>query len=366
MIQVVRHKLEEEIVFIIATVIAIVTSFIVRPDYSAIDLRVLCALLNLMLISLAFETYHLLDGIAIYILNKAHTMRAIGWVMILLSAAMGMLMTNDVALLTVVPITLAIGRKGNFDPLKIIVLETAAANIGSSLTPFGNPQNLYLYHHFQIDTLHFLTVTAPFTLVGLFALMLLNSRTQRTPLSATLHPVIFKHPRKLLLYGILFLLVIASVLRLLDYRLMTPLVLFTVFVLDRKLYKKVDYYLLLTFVSFFIAIDNITRLPWIHTFISGLLDNPLHTYLTASLLSQGISNVPAAILLSGFTQHVDALLLGVSIGGLGTLVASLANLISYKLYCRSHSGKHYRAYFYPVNFALLVILGMAVALRWVI
>ncbi|TJX15885.1 anion transporter [Tissierella creatinini] len=357
MIQVIKSKFEEEIVFVVSTLMAVITSFLVKPSIDAVDLKVIFSLFNLMLISLAFEKYHLLDGIAVYILSMVRSEKSIGLVMIFTTAGLGMLMTNDVALLTVVPITMTIARKAGFDPFKVVVLETAAANIGSSFTPFGNPQNLYLYNYFQMDTKEFFLIITPFVIAGMILLILINMRNSDKLMDVKLNKVHLKQVRKIAYYAVLFILVILSVLRQLDYKIVTLVVMVSVIILDRKLVKKVDYFLLGTFVSFFIFIDNVTRLEMVNIFARNLLDSPLKVFSVSALLSQIISNVPSAILISGFTPFYRELFLGVSVGGLGTLVASLANLISYKIYCKSFPRKQYKIYFNKLNAALLIILS---------
>lgn len=362
MIQVIRNILQEEIVFAVSALLAAATSLFVTPSIEAVDLKVIFSLLNLMLISVAFEEYGLLDGIAVNILSRVRSERRIGLVMIFTTAGLGMLMTNDVALLTVVPVTVVMAKKAGFDPMKVIVLETAAANIGSSFTPFGNPQNLYLYNYFHMNTIEFFAVIGPFVAMGMLALLLNNLSNPQMLMVVDLEKIHLKHRKRIIYYGILFVLVILSVLRQADYRIVTATVIVSAIALDRKLLKKVDYYLLGTFVSFFILVDNVTRLDAVNVFSRSLLDSPLRVFGISALLSQVISNVPAAILVSGFTPFYQELLLGVSVGGLGTLVASLANLISYKIYCKSYAGKEYRRCFHRLNAALFVILSAFVIL----
>lgn len=186
MVNLIQNKIKEEIGFVLSTLLAIITSFLIKPSIEAIDVKVIFSLFSLMLISLAFEKFSLLDGIAIYILSLVRTERSIGVVMIITTAVLGMLMTNDVALLTVVPITITMAKKADFDPFRVIVLETAAANIGSSLTPFGNPQNLFLYSYFHIDTKEFFLIIAPFVIAGMFSLILINMRNSNKLIDANL------------------------------------------------------------------------------------------------------------------------------------------------------------------------------------
>lgn len=357
-----RDKLREEILFIVVFVLAVLTSLWVTPSWHVIDFKVILSLFNLMIISLAFAKYNLLEYIARYLLTLVKTRRSLGFMMILVSATLGMLITNDVALITIVPITISIAKYAEFNPYKIIALEAIAANIGSSLTPFGNPQNLYLYSFYHISTTDFIKIVLPIVLIGLICLVIINFTISNKELKVPEITIIIKNKKRVLLYSLLFLLVLLSVLRVLDYILITLLVGIAVIIMDRTLILKVDYFLLGTFVCFFIFVDNVARLNVINSFIGGLLDKPMVVYGTSVILSQGISNVPTAVLLSGFTNYYEALLLGVSVGGLGTLVASLANLIAYKYYVKFYSKKSYLIYFTLMNFGLLLVLSVFVFL----
>lgn len=349
-------KVREEAVFFIVMALTIITCIYKLPDIHAIDWKVLGALFNLMLISLALEKYKLLDKIALWALESFSGTRRITAAMIATTALIAMLITNDVALLTVVPLTIIIGKKAGFDPFKVIIMETAAANIGSSLTPFGNPQNLYLYEFYHIPTLEFFGITAVFTAAGLLMLFAINALGKGGKLKFKRELVKISNRKLLALYIGLFVLILLSIIRILDYKLVTIITMLAFAIFDRQLFKRVDYYLLGTFVFFFLFVNNITHIEFIRKAAAGLLTTPAHVLAISAILSQGISNVPTAILLSPFTKEYSALLLGVSIGGLGTMVASLANLISYKLYIKEYKRDKYNRLFYPMNFMLLVLL----------
>jgi len=355
MIRYIKTKLQEEVIFAVASILAIATSFIVKPSIEAIDFKVLFSLFNLMLVSLAFRKYRLLDKIAVFILTQVKSQRSIGITMILTTAALGMLITNDVALITIVPVTILMAKKAGYDPYKTIVLETIAANVGGCLTPFGNPQNLYLYNYFHIKTAEFFLIMLPFCILSMLALLLINLKNSKVPMIFRLHEVELKSKNRTALYIGLFILVLLSILRIIDYRIIAVIVAGMVFFFDRMLFKQVDYYLLGTFFSFFILIDNVTRLEYVHTLARAVLSSPSKVFAVSALASQIISNVPAAILLSGFTMHYQALLLGVSVGGVGTLIASLANLISYKIYLKSYKKTAYRSYYCKVNSGLFIV-----------
>ena len=244
-----------------------------------------------------------------------------------------MAVTNDVALLIFVPFTLSLlddlGQKKAQIPT--VVLQTVAANLGSMATPVGNPQNLFLYSAYDLGAGEFFAVTLPLTAVSLVALCLAALPVlpkalpeQQRQADASLHK------GKLAAYAILFVLCLLTVLRIVPFVVTTAVIVAAFLLLDRKLLGKVDYMLLLTFVCFFVVSENLGRIDAVRGFLQGLLGK--NTLLTAVGASQVISNVPAAVLLSPFTDRWQELLAGVNIGGLGTPIASLASLISLKLY----------------------------------
>lgn len=356
MVKVIRDKFVEEIVLVIALLITVVTSFYVTPNLKSIDVNVLLALFNLMLLSLAFEKYHVLDYMSLKLIRKGKNLRRIGAILISVSAVLGMLITNDVALLTVVPLTLILSNRANFDPFKIVVLETAAANIGSSLTPFGNPQNLYLFNFYNLRLTDFIQMTFPVVIFGMLILYFVNGRQSKNYIEIQIEDIILKDKNKIIYYVLLFVMVILSILNYFDVLVVTGVCIISFLLIDRKLFKKVDYFLLLTFVCFFIAVDNFTRIESVKVFLNSLLSTEHSTLFVSVGLSQLISNVPTAILLSSFTEFKRALIIGVNVGGVGTMVASLANLISFKLYSKKYKGSRYKKYFYTLNLIVLLLL----------
>lgn len=359
MFQMIKKKLREETFFLIAVLLAVITGFFAPTRIEAINFSVLMALFNLMLITLAFEKYRLLDYIAGSILLLVKSERSISLVMIATTAFLAMFITNDVALITVVPITIRMSHKASFDPYHVVTLEALAANIGSSLTPFGNPQNLYLFNHYKMSFLSFISITAPFVLAGLILLGLISLSHNKTVMDFTLEVTPLLHKKTLLFYILLFVLVILSILHILPEIWVTVFVLGVFLIRERKLIRKVDYYLLGTFVCFFIFIDHMTHIPFFVEKIPALLKSSWHTFIISALASQVINNVPSAILFSGFTQDFKPLLIGVNVGGIGTMIASLANLIALKLYQKSYSITSFKTYFYLVNISLLgIFLGM--------
>ena len=271
-----------------------------------------------------------------------------------------MLITNDVALLTFVPFAVVVlgmtDRKK--DLIHVVVLQTVAANLGSMLTPVGNPQNLYLYSYYDFRFGDFLRLTLPVWLLSLLLVLLACLVLSPAPLSLFLGEEPDLDRRALWLYLALFLVCLGVVLRFVSWPVMLAIVVLVLLILDRPILLKADFMLLLTFVAFFVFSGNLARIEAVDRLLRRLLEG--RVYLTSLLASQIISNVPAALLLSGFTADARSLLLGVDIGGLGTPIASLASLISMKLYAHSdhaHTGR-YLAEFTLVNLILLLLLSL--------
>ena len=271
-----------------------------------------------------------------------------------------MLITNDVALITFVPLAIIIFDKMNTKLkerwlIPVVVMQTIAANLGSMLTPIGNPQNLYLYAKSGISLVDFIILMLPYTLLAFVLLLLFGifaTRSQKEKLSINLNsqnaPLA---KRKIVIYLILFILCILTVAKVLSNWITFIIVFITALLMERQVLKKVDYSLLLTFVGFFIFIGNMGRMPAFCSFLEKVITG--NEIITAVVASQAISNVPAALLLSGFTKNYEALIIGTNIGGLGTLIASMASLISFK-YIAKETPQMKGKYF--LNFTITNIL----------
>ena len=323
---------------------------------SYIDFRVLGLLFCLMAVVALWRKCALFDVLAQKLLSGRRSARLLTLTLTLLPFFTSMLVTNDVALLTFVPFTVVVltltGRTGKLP--WVVVLQTLAANLGSMATPVGNPQNLFLYNAFSLSAGQFFSAVLPVAgaslalLVG--AALLSDSGSTQVDFP---EKAVIRHRRLFLLTAALQLLCLLSVFRLLDYRILTAVTLLSLLLFSRETLREVDYCLLLTFVCFFIFAGNIGTVGAVRDFLTGLLQK--NTLLTAALTSQFISNVPAAVLLESFTTNWKGLLLGVDVGGLGTPVASLASLISLKLYARSEGAR-------PGRFLWLFLLSNAAGL----
>lgn len=351
-----------------AALLALVSLFFVPPsaaylDY--IDFRTLALLLSLMLVVAGGQSCGAFELIVARLLGLVHTARALASVLVLVCFFSSMCITNDVALITFVPLAILLLTRTAQTKLLIpvIVLQTIAANLGSMLTPLGNPQNLYLYSLSGMSILPFLrTMALP---SGLSLAMLAGALLCIKPLPLCAGAADAREaPQwgKIALWCALFALCLMTVLHIVHYAAALAAVVIAVLIAQPKLLVKADYALLLTFVFFFIFIGNMKAIPLISQGLSGLVAG--HELTLGILLSQVISNVPAAMLLGSFTHAYEPLLLGVNIGGLGTLIASMASMISYKFYAKTpgaHTGR-YLLVFTGANILFLAILWLSVLL----
>ena len=352
-----------EPVLVIAALAAAVSCCFVPPDRGYpdyFDLRTLALLYCLMTVVAGLNRTGLFSRLAGFLCARAGSVRRLGLVLVFLSFFSSMLITNDVALITFVPFAAAVlalaDRPGDLS--RVVVLQTVAANLGSMLTPVGNPQNLYLYSRYGFSIGQFLGITFPLWAVSLVlcaaaCLLLPGVPLERGPEEAP-PPV----GRSVWLHAGLFLLCLLTVLRILPWPVMLGGVILALLFADRKLLGKADFFLLLTFAAFFVFSGNLARIPAVSEALKKLMLG--REYLVSLLTSQVISNVPAALLLSGFTEAGRELVLGVDIGGLGTPIASLASLISLKLYSRTEGAKpgRFLLEFLVVNLVLLGLLTL--------
>ena len=358
--------MKKETVLTIATLLAVVSAFFVKPDrqyIGYIDFRTLGILFGLMVIMQGFQLTGLFDGIGSSLLQKTGKLWQLILVLVMLCFFFSMLITNDVSLLTFVPFSILVLKKCGQEQAMIptVILQTVAANLGSMLTPIGNPQNLYLYGLMDCSIPKFMGILLPYTVMTfvLLLLSLLCIRGKGQEISCRMEEgTEIKQSRKYrnLIYGLLFLLALLVVARILPYGILVTAVFLYTVIFDREALKGADYALLVTFISFFVLIGNLGRISLIREalerFVSG------REILTGVLASQVISNVPAAVLLSGFTENYRDLLVGVNLGGLGTLIASMASLISFKLYtkCYKENRGRYLRWFTLVNIIYLFLL----------
>ena len=344
-------------------------SFILTPPsmgtLKAIDFKTLNLLFCLMTVLAGLRSCNLFQVLAHTLLGQCATLRGMAHTLVGLTFFLAMLVTNDVALLALVPFSVyvcTLHRQRTHLPV-LIILQALAANLGSLVTPIGNPQNLYLYTAQAIPTAAFFAVTVPIALTGCAVLIPLTHRLPTAPLSPQRGiDVRITHPKRAIACGILFGLCLLSVFRLLPGLWLFAAVTGTALVGFPKILRKVDCGLLGTFVGFFVFSYNIGCWPPLEETLSALCDQA--PMATAILTSQVLSNVPAAILLSPFTDNWAHLLLGVDIGGFGTPIASLASLIALNLWFREPESRplHMLGLFLLHNLLMLFVLLGACAI----
>lgn len=359
MLSQIKQFLRREAILCLAVFLACASSLFQAPRLAYIDFDVLCVLLSLMLVVAGLKQVRFLDYVAVELLNRCVSRRQLTLALVGITYVSSMFVTNDVALLTFVPLALVIGKTLQLDMERIIILQTLAANLGSMLTPPGNPQNLFLYAHYNYSAGRFFCVMALPCLLSLVYIGVLIFRRPDAPLTLTLPGLPRPERRTTLVLLALLLVNIAAVLHVLPKLWALGVTLAAVLLLNRRLLLAADYSLLLTFIGFFIFIGNISHTSIAAYLQSSFLGTAAGTYLAALLSSQFISNVPAAMLLAGLTQEADALLLGVNIGGLGTMIASMSSVISYKLFVAEQptlAGRYLRTFLY-YNFAGLLLIG---------
>lgn len=361
----IKNFIKNEIVLVVAFVLAVISGFVVHPDsqyISYIDFRTLSILLSLMITMAGLQRLSVFRQIGELLVSKMSSIRGVVLVLIALCFFSAMFITNDVALLTFVPfsiVTLSISNRRDLYII-VIVLETIAANLGSMLTPLGNPQNLYLYSLAGMSLGVFIKLMLPYSVVALALLVLCGFVFVKAAPVVLAEKHIYERSKRdknmIAMYVFTFLVSILVVARALDYRIGLVIVVVLTLVFDRRVLRKPDYSLLFTFIFLFIFIGNIKRIPVLSDAIGSFLQ--INEVGVSILLSQFISNVPAAILCSGFTNHVDKLIIGTNLGGLGTLIASMASLISFKQYgyIDGADKKKYIAIFTVANIIFLLVM----------
>lgn len=364
--------IKKETVLTVAILLAVLSAVMIPPDgnyVGYIDFRTLSILFCLMTVMAGLQKLGVFRRIGKILLQHTQSTTQLVEVLVLMCFFFSMIITNDVALITFVPFTFTVLRLSGEDSVKklavpVIILQTIAANLGSMLTPIGNPQNLYLYGKAQMSAGAFVVLMLPYSLVSLFLLVVCGVVVAKRSgmvvrgADVSLPEEEKEEQKKYLLPGylLLFVLCLLTVAHVISYPVTLGMVALAVLLLDRGTLGKVDYSLLLTFVGFFIFIGNMGRMPAFCDFLQKFIGG--REVMTAVTASQVISNVPAALLLSGFTGNLTALIIGTNLGGLGTLIASMASLISYKQVVRQipeEKGKYF-GWFTIVNIIFLVIL----------
>ena len=370
--------LKKDVVLTIAILLALLSSLFVHPDkqyINYIDYRTLILLFCLMSVMAGLRKIKLFDRVAATLVSRCTNE---GQLIILLVVAVfftSMIITNDVAVLTFVPFTISVlnilpPNVKNRWMITLIVMETIAANLGSMLTPVGNPQNLYLYNVSGMSMGGFLLIMLPYSVLSLVMLIIwiiirCNSKSTNIDRNIKLGDIRntnseiaynSRNKRIIGMYFFLFILCLMTVVKIIPFYITFVILLVCILIFDRDTLKNVDYSLIFTFTGFFIFIGNIGRIPVFRDFLQEVISGK--EMITAVLCSQIMSNVPAALLLTGFTDNIRMLIIGTNLGGLGTLIASMASLISFKFIQREDKNVNgtYIATFTVANVVFLICL----------
>lgn len=348
-------------VLAISLAAAVISAFIVPPSekyLGYVDWSVIILLFCLMAVVAGFRSLGIFDVMSRALLSRTSSARGIAFILMNLCFFLSMLVTNDVALITFVPLTMGLysGTGMSAQLIMTVVIETAAANLGSMLTPIGNPQNLFLFRYFEMSMADFFGAVGIPAAISYLLLCVSVFFVKRGIVSQREGADSSKTGWRFWVYIVVFVMCVLSVAGLVNEYICLAVTATAAFFADKQIFLKIDYPLLATFVCFFVFVGNIGSISAVESFVAGLLNG--RELIVSAALSQVISNVPAAAMLAGFTDNATALLRGVNIGGLGTPVASLASLISFRYYSADKDSQkgRYMMVFLAVNAVLLGIM----------
>lgn len=357
--------IRSEIVLFISAVLAVVSVFIIPPDreYAGyINYKTICILFALMAVMEGFKKTGVFSTVSGILLERAKGIRTVVLILVYLCFFLSMFITNDVSLITFVPLSIAVLSMAGESVKKrllvpVIVIQTVAANLGSMLFPMGNPQNLYLYGISGMKLWKFILLLLPYTgiafaVITLWSVFICKNVSSEIKIPQTERNLSL---RQINIYSGLFVICVLSVAGIVHYIVAMVFVVAVILICDRKIFRTIDYSLLLTFIFLFVFIGNMGRVDAVDNFLKGITNG--NEFIVSVLASQIISNVPCAILLSGFTDNYQSLIAGTNIGGLGTLIASMASLISFKnaaKECPEMKGRYF-VYFTVSNILLLLL-----------
>lgn len=352
---------KKNIVMVVALAAAVITSFAVPPDGAYLgyfDFKTLSCLFSVLAVVCALKNINFFYMLARKVVKRFKTVRWSIVALVYITFIGSMLIANDMALLTFLPLGyFVLSTTGQQKYMAFtFIMQNIAANLGGMLTPFGNPQNLYLYTKYEIPNMEFMRIMAPPFVLSITLLTLCCIVFTKQEALAIADEPLHLNKRRTAIYLVLFTLSIVMVFRIIPYWIGLIVIFAALLILDPKALKMVDYPLLFTFVFFFVFAGNMARIDAIRTFFCALLEK--NTLVFSVISCQFISNVPSAILLSQFTENYPDLLVGVNIGGVGTLIASLASLITFREYVKNNPGRsgYYIKQFLLFNFSFLIVL----------
>ena len=346
---------QKDAVLTVSFFLAVLSCFFCPPDpqyLGYLDFHTLILLFCLMLIVAGLRECGVFDWLGTSLLRHVNSERMVALLLISLCFFCSML-------ITFVPFGILLLRMCHMEQKKILLVTfmTMAANLGSMFTPIGNPQNLYLYSLSGLSLLQFLLMMLPYTLgAAVFFLICIFLFFSGKKISVFLEKKAITHPRQIAVFAALFFCCILTVAKLLPHSILLLITIAGICLVNRSLYRRADYSLLFTFVFFFLFIGNMKQMAALRIYLEQMITG--HERLLSVLTSQIISNVPAAMLLSGYTKEIPELIVGTNLGGLGTLIASMASLISYRQITAADAScrKKYILVFTVFNLVFLAIL----------
>lgn len=365
------NYLTQDIVFSIAMILAIFSMLFVPPSKAYLGYikpMALVVMFSLMIVVAGLKEAKLFTKIAHYMTSKFKSTRNIARAIIFSSFFLGMLITNDAVLLTLIPFTIIVNKqiKQEKYTVLVVILQTMAANIGASLTPMGSPQNIYLYTYFHLGFFEFILAMLPVVLTGFILIWVITTLfLPKDAVSPILEPLEFQK-KWLPVFALIFIVTVLTVLNIIPIYVALANTLFWTVIFFPRLLKKVDYYLLLTFVMFFIFVGNLTQWNELHILFGNFLSNSGRVYLVSIGVTQFLSDVPTSVLLSPFVDpsHALFLLQGVNVGAIGSLISSLATLIAFKFIINAypHQKKTFILTTTAIGFSLIAIISIVILL----
>ncbi|SEH38518.1 SLC13 family permease [Fructobacillus pseudoficulneus] len=355
-IKTILNKLLHDALWLSTTGLAIIALIFSQIAFSQISWSTILSLMTLLLLVTLWQQSQLIDYLAEVIISKAQTKRQL-FLFLLLAAFFGsMVVTNDIAILSLLPLFFAIKRKISLSTPLTATLIAVYANLGSAVSPIGNPQNLYLITYYHWPLILFLQSALVLLLFGLVSLAIWPLLIPKTSIIDSTKPTLPLSKNRLILIALGSTIALIALLGLLPIWCGLAAVLVLALLLERQVFLAVDYGVVLTILNFFVLVAAITTIPAIQSFLTSATKTPVQTFLSAVISSQLLSNVPAAALLAPFTSWKVALYLGVSIGGFGTLIASLANLLAYRQVRLNDSALPFKSFFWVFTTINLIFL----------
>lgn len=356
-----KEKAKKEVVLSVAIVLTIITCFFVPVDKEYLDYfdyTTLICLFCMLVVVAGLKSTNVFELVSRKLIGMFKTKRDVIYALVFGTFFFDMIVANDMSLITFLPLTyIVLHSTGNDEYLAFtFIMQTIAANMGGMITPYGNPQNLYLYSYYNIPTAEFFGILVRQSITVAVVLAICCAFVPNEPLKLKSDRKQELNKKKLCMYIVLFVIVILTIFRIIPDEVTLALVMLTILIADKKRFKDVDYALIATFCVFFVFSGNIARIGVIKEFIADIVAKS--TMLAGIVSCQFISNVPTAIFLSKFTQNYKELLISVNIGSLGIIISSLASLITLKEYLK-HQPKNFWKYlvmFTAFNTLFLVIL----------